>query len=282
MPDYTLFDPEEVQTDVEGLVRQIAGTHGVDPDHIVRMAKQESGLDPSTPPSKRGAIGVMQLLPGTAKDYLADPNDLHQNIDAGVRYYKDLLQQFGGDTVKATAAYNFGPTRVARGDPWPKETRDYVKAVTGKNGNGKQPNWEAEFDPSQIEVVGDREETAKPKATVDFDPAEVQPVAVPTEAELTTSAQRLAAGKAALEQEAASVRAGEAALTAQNAQLKQQGDALGQQESQLESMIRGYSFVMTPGSTPDEPPQLHQVPTATGRRRHETNAGGFRGEACGL
>jgi N12 class adenine-specific DNA methylase len=149
MPEYLLLDPSEVETDIETLVRQAAQTYGLDPDHLVKMAQQESAFDQSRV-SPKGAIGVMQLMPDTAvKEYGIDPNNLEQNIDAGARYYRDLLKRFNNDPVKATAAYNLGPTRVARGDPWPKETRDYVEKITGKsNGTGPQ-----EFDPADVAPI---------------------------------------------------------------------------------------------------------------------------------
>ncbi len=129
--------------DVESKIRSTAQAHGVDPDHMVRIAKQESGFDPNAV-SKKGALGVMQLMPSTAKDLGVDPFNLDQNITGGVRYYKKLLDQFGGDVSKASAAYNAGPTLIASKKPWPKETRDYVQSVVPK---ARLPKASAGADP---------------------------------------------------------------------------------------------------------------------------------------
>ena len=118
------------EPDVESLVRSTAAAYGVDPDLAVRVAKQESGFKQSAQ-SKKGATGVMQLMPGTAKNLGVDPHDLQQNIEGGVRYLKTQLDAFGGDVPKALAAYNWGPGNVRKGGSPPKETVDYVKAITG-------------------------------------------------------------------------------------------------------------------------------------------------------
>jgi soluble lytic murein transglycosylase-like protein len=81
--------------------------------------------------SPKGAIGVMQLMPGTAREMDADPNDPAQNIDAGVRLLRDLLVKYDGDVIKALAAYNAGPGAVERygGVPPYPETQHYVDRV---------------------------------------------------------------------------------------------------------------------------------------------------------
>jgi soluble lytic murein transglycosylase-like protein len=91
----------------------------------------ESGYDRKAV-SKRGAKGYMQLMPGTAKSLgVDDPFDSVQNIHAGVKYYKQLLDRFDGSTVLALAAYNAGKARVLRykGVPPFKYTRLYIKRV---------------------------------------------------------------------------------------------------------------------------------------------------------
>ncbi len=81
--------------------------------------------------SPKGAIGVMQLMPGTAKALDADPHDTEQNIDAGTRLLRELLVKYDGDVVKALAAYNAGPAAVNKynGLPPYRETQDYVNKV---------------------------------------------------------------------------------------------------------------------------------------------------------
>lgn len=83
--------------------------------------------------SEKGAMGLMQLMPATAKDmYVADAWDPLQNIEGGARYLRILANQYGGDMVKTLAAYNAGPEAVRRagGDvPDIPETREYVRKV---------------------------------------------------------------------------------------------------------------------------------------------------------
>ncbi|GBC84911.1 Membrane-bound lytic murein transglycosylase D [bacterium HR11] len=91
----------------------------------------ESGFDPWAF-SEKGAVGLMQLLPSTALDMGAtDPWDPVQNVAAGVRYLRTLLERYGGDVQKALAAYNTGFDRVDRlaSDAWPAETRQFVQRV---------------------------------------------------------------------------------------------------------------------------------------------------------
>lgn len=84
-----------------------------------------------TLPSKRGALGVMQLRPGTAYVLGVDPHDLHENIDGGVRLLGHLLRLFGGNERRAVAAYNAGADRVKR-IPWPEETSQFVRRVMAR------------------------------------------------------------------------------------------------------------------------------------------------------
>ena len=115
---------------VESMVRREAAAQGVPPDLMANLAKQESRFKQNKI-SPKGAIGVMQLMPNTAKGLGVDPNDLEQNIHGGVKYYKQLMDQFGGDHVRAVAAYNAGPDTIEKDKGIKPETRDYVKAITG-------------------------------------------------------------------------------------------------------------------------------------------------------
>lgn len=113
--------------------------NNVDPSLAIEVALTESNLNPNAV-SPRGAIGIMQLMPGTAAQYGADPTNPLENIDAGTAYLGDLLNQFGGNKVAALAAYNWGPGNVQRamaqyGPNWlshaPAETQNYVAKILG-------------------------------------------------------------------------------------------------------------------------------------------------------
>lgn len=112
------------------LLREAALRSGLPPAFVQSVALVESGLRPDAV-SPKGAIGVMQLMPGTAKALGADPHDTAQNIDAGTRLLRELLVKYSGDVVKALAAYNAGEGAVDRyqGMPPYNETRWYVKKV---------------------------------------------------------------------------------------------------------------------------------------------------------
>jgi soluble lytic murein transglycosylase-like protein len=112
-------------------IQAAAAKHGVDVDLVRAIIQVESGFDHRARSSK-GARGLMQLMPGTARDMGArNAFDPRQNIFAGVRYLRFLLDAFQGDVTLATAAYNAGPTVVKRygGVPPYEETRNYVEKV---------------------------------------------------------------------------------------------------------------------------------------------------------
>lgn len=124
--------PAAPSNDPVDLVREAALRAGLPPEFVASVAKVESAFRPNAL-SPKGAIGVMQLMPATAKAMGADPNDLRQNIDAGARLLRDLLIKYDGDVVKALSAYNAGTGAVARyqGLPPYDETRRYVNKVIG-------------------------------------------------------------------------------------------------------------------------------------------------------
>ncbi|HEY3425769.1 MAG TPA: lytic transglycosylase domain-containing protein [Negativicutes bacterium] len=116
---------------VAQMIQLAAGKYGVDSKLAMAVAQTESGLSPDVV-SSAGAVGVMQLMPQTASALgVRDIYDPRENIDGGVRYLKQMLTTFNGDTAKAVAAYNAGPQAVKdyNGIPPYPETKAYVAKV---------------------------------------------------------------------------------------------------------------------------------------------------------
>lgn len=117
--------------DIENLIVKYAQKNNLDPDFIKAVVKQESGFNPDAK-SKCGAMGLMQLMPATAKSLgVENAFDPEQNIEGGVKYLKSMLNRFDNDPKLALAAYNAGPNAVMKyGDIPPyKETQNYVKNI---------------------------------------------------------------------------------------------------------------------------------------------------------
>lgn len=114
-------------------IRDAAAAYVLDRNLLEAVAWQESRYKQGAR-SNRGAAGVMQLMPGTAKDLGVDRHDARQNIFGGAAYLKELMIRFGGDVTLALAAYNAGPAAVQRygGVPPFEETRNYVTSITGR------------------------------------------------------------------------------------------------------------------------------------------------------
>jgi soluble lytic murein transglycosylase-like protein len=141
--DLVAVEPEEVFTPAPDpapagpygkIIRAAAQEQGVDEALISSVIATESNFNPRAV-SRRQAVGLMQLRPETATRYsVSDAFDPTQNISAGTRYLKDLLQQYHGNLALALAAYNAGPHRVERyhGIPPYAETRAYVRHVAKK------------------------------------------------------------------------------------------------------------------------------------------------------
>ena len=117
--------------DLSSIVSAASAQHQVDADFIASVIRAESANNPSAV-SRKGAKGLMQLMPGTASRLgVKDSFDPGQNVDGGVRYLRELLVLYHNDMVKALAAYNAGPQRVQqyKGVPPYRETHAYVARV---------------------------------------------------------------------------------------------------------------------------------------------------------
>lgn len=113
------------------MISQISKKHGVDEKLVKALVRQESGFNPNAK-SHCGAMGLMQLMPGTAKTLgVKDPFNPMQNVDGGVRHLKWLLSKYHGNVILSLAAYNAGSGAVDKYDGVPpyKETQNYVKNI---------------------------------------------------------------------------------------------------------------------------------------------------------
>ena len=127
--------------EIDDVIEKTAQKHSVDANLVRALIKQESNFNPSAV-SNKGAMGLMQLMPGTARQLgVSDPFDPQQNIDAGVKHLKQLLDNYNGDVRLGLAAYNAGEGAVARnhGVPPYRETQDYVKRITERAGYANAP-----------------------------------------------------------------------------------------------------------------------------------------------
>lgn len=125
------------EQDYRNIIARRAMEMGLDPQLMLRLARQESNFNPSAK-SPKGARGLFQLMPGTAKELGVDPDDPLQNIEGGLRYFRQQLDKYG-DVPTALAAYNAGPGRADRyGADVPfEETQNYIRTITsGYGGTG--------------------------------------------------------------------------------------------------------------------------------------------------
>lgn len=113
------------------MARSAARKHGIPEDLFLRLVNQESRFNPKAL-SHKGAIGLAQLMPATARALGVDPHDPRENLEGGARYLKAQYRKFGSWKL-ALAAYNAGPGAVEKhgGVPPYRETRNYVKVIWG-------------------------------------------------------------------------------------------------------------------------------------------------------
>lgn len=114
-----------------GMAREAARRNGVPEDLFLRLIQQESNWNPNAE-SHKGALGLAQLMPGTARELGVDPKDPAQNLEGGARYLITQYRKFGSWKL-ALAAYNAGPGAVEKhgGIPPFRETKNYVKVIWG-------------------------------------------------------------------------------------------------------------------------------------------------------
>jgi len=116
--------------DIDTIINQAADTFSIDPDLIRGVIKAESNFNiHSTSP--KGAMGLMQLMPATARDLgVGNPYDPYENVMGGTRYLKSLLDRYDGNVDRALAAYNWGMSNVEKHpNRLPSETRTYVSRI---------------------------------------------------------------------------------------------------------------------------------------------------------
>jgi len=122
---------------IDQAINNASKKYGIDSDLIKAVIKQESNFDPSAK-SSVGAQGLMQLMPGTARELgVTNSYDINQNVDGGTKYLKGLLEMYGNSKELALAAYNagFGTLKktgvdeVSEISKLPSETRNYVQKV---------------------------------------------------------------------------------------------------------------------------------------------------------
>jgi len=154
------FPVSMAPAELNQVVQKSAERHHVDPALIRAVIRHESNWN-SSAVSPKGALGLMQLIPGTAQRLgVGNAFDPVQNVDAGTRYLGMLLARYNGDLSKALAAYNAGPGAVDRfgGVPNFRETRNYVQRVTStyfEPGSDRQSS--AFFAPRRIYRAQDTE-----------------------------------------------------------------------------------------------------------------------------
>lgn len=119
------------------LARQKAKKYGINPDYFERQIGAESGFNPRAG-SPKGARGIAQIMPGTARGWGVNPNDPVASLDAAAKNMSRYLRAYGGDWRKALAAYNAGPGAVQKygGVPPFAETKNYIAKIIG-GGNAK-------------------------------------------------------------------------------------------------------------------------------------------------
>ena len=135
-PEVEAPAPAPIQADATAvpygaIIDKVAAEQGVNAKLVRALVQVESAYEPRAR-SRKGAMGLMQLMPATARQYgVADPYDPESNIEAGIKHLKSLLQRFPKSVALALAAYNAGEGAVTRFNAIPPyaETRNYVSRI---------------------------------------------------------------------------------------------------------------------------------------------------------
>jgi hypothetical protein len=140
------------------LIKKYARRYGVDEDLVWAVVRQESGFNPYAV-SPKGAMGLMQLMPGTAARMgVSNAFDVEQNLAGGIKYLERCLSQFNQNVPLALAAYNAGPENVIKyqGCPPFAETRNYIVSILRAYAGGvMRQDWQAVLNPAMGEGVPD-------------------------------------------------------------------------------------------------------------------------------
>jgi hypothetical protein len=178
--------------ELAALAVQAAQRHGVDPRWFRSMVGAESAGNPNAV-SPKGAMGLGQLMPGTAREMgVTNPYDPAQNLDGSAGYFRKMLDQFGGQYPQATAAYNWGPGNLQRAGgslaAIPSETQKYLARVSASAGAPMQtPSAPSRWtDPNAILAMvpptqAPAEAAPAPAPTADSLPAMIAAMAAPAE-----------------------------------------------------------------------------------------------------
>ena len=157
-PQATTTEPPKQEDRLDRIVREAAERNKVDPALVKAVISTESGWNPRAV-SNKGAVGLMQLEPGTAQRYGVNNSfDPAQNVEGGTKYLRSLLDRYNGDLTKSLAAYNAGERTVDvnGGVPAIPETQRYVRKVTDRYfqpGSGRNPDlWSPPKSPVRREV----------------------------------------------------------------------------------------------------------------------------------
>lgn len=129
--DVLKVNDSEIRNKIEDAIETASNKYAVSKDLIKSIIKVESNFDPFAV-SKAGAMGLMQIMPKTSLELgLERPFDIYENIDAGVKYLKMLLDKYNGDLDKTLAAYNAGPDKVDKNNSIPEinETKEYINRI---------------------------------------------------------------------------------------------------------------------------------------------------------